>query len=274
MGDARSSPVLSEGIDRGQLERWAAGDLAPHAFALFDLEHFPSQVRFVSLVRDGELQAYLLIWYGDPAKPVVHWVGTAEPELLARGLPRRPLVLLAPDEVLPSARRALGPGEEHPIEFLLHQRPAAGNETPPALPAGVDVRRLRTSDTAVLTAFRERHREDPAAGVSNFPDVERSCVVAALERGPPTRLVATARAVVQLPTFWVIGGVYTEPDLRGLGLARAVLRTVLEEARRAGADCGLFVRSENRSALAAYRDVGFVPHFRRIWFDAGGGPPP
>jgi ribosomal protein S18 acetylase RimI-like enzyme len=55
-----------------------------------------------------------------------------------------------------------------------------------------------------------------------------------------------------------VGGVYTPPDLRGLGFARACVAGSLMAAKHAGIERAvLFTPKANASAQAAYRAIGF-----------------
>ena len=54
-----------------------------------------------------------------------------------------------------------------------------------------------------------------------------------------------------------LGGVYTLPSFRRRGCASFLLRRVCEELRSRGYSPVLFVRSENKAALALYEGCGF-----------------
>ncbi|MBM3532574.1 MAG: GNAT family N-acetyltransferase [Alphaproteobacteria bacterium] len=72
------------------------------------------------------------------------------------------------------------------------------------------------------------------------------------------RVVSMNAYNATLPDMVQIGGVYTPPDLRGLGFARACVAGSLVAARHAGVERSvLFTPKENASAQAAYRAIGF-----------------
>lgn len=266
---------LREGLSKAELEELAAGDRVAHAFALFDLDRFPEKIRFVSLRRQGRPFAYLLIWYGDPSSPVVHWMGTSGSELLGKGLPKPPFVALVPPELGASVAWPV-PVTRTPIEFWVcrHGR-AARPERPQEARTATLARRLGPGDIGTLQRFSELHADTPFLTALSGLDLSRVRLWGALsESGGQRRLLSTARCIVEIPGVWVIGGVYTEPESRGRGLARAVMRAVVEDAHRAGADCALYVRADNRAAISAYAAVGFQKASVREWVDAGGGPPP
>jgi RimJ/RimL family protein N-acetyltransferase len=62
----------------------------------------------------------------------------------------------------------------------------------------------------------------------------------------------------ELPEAVQIGGVYTPPDLRGRGHARAAVALHLAEARRAGVRRAVLFAA-NDAAARAYRAIGFQP---------------
>lgn len=62
----------------------------------------------------------------------------------------------------------------------------------------------------------------------------------------------------RLPDMVQVGGVYTPPELRGRGYARAAVALSLIKARSRGAKRALlFTGEHNRSAIAAYTALGF-----------------
>ena len=83
-------------------------------------------------------------------------------------------------------------------------------------------------------------------------------------------LVATSGFNARTPDCVQIGGVYTPPELRGRGHARAVVAGSLLEARREGASSSiLFTGEDNHPAQRCYASLGFgrvgdhgMVHFR------------
>ncbi len=54
-----------------------------------------------------------------------------------------------------------------------------------------------------------------------------------------------------------IGGVFTLPEYRGRGIARALMYRLVEEIENSGRSAVLFVRTDNRSAIQLYRRLNF-----------------
>jgi GNAT superfamily N-acetyltransferase len=75
------------------------------------------------------------------------------------------------------------------------------------------------------------------------------------EDGTP---VSTATLTARTPDCVLVGGVWTPPERRGRGLARAVVAGALLDARSGGATRSvLFTGQENRSAQRVYRTLGY-----------------
>jgi GNAT superfamily N-acetyltransferase len=247
-------------IDRAWLERAADRDPLAHAYALWDLDRLPEEVRFVSAVRDGTTVGYLLSWFGRPDRPVVHWFGGPDlADAFVPELPPPPFVAVVPREVgravvsrFPGARLA-------PLRSMLRARGAA-----PSLP-GPPVRRLGRADRAALDDLVGRSHEPELAGYVGL-DPSGDAVWGAFEGD---RLIGVARAAVRLARLWVVGGVFVEPPSRGRGVAAALVGSLVAEAERAAAPVGLFVREEPPTARHLYGRLGFGEVGRRSWVEVG-----
>jgi len=58
-------------------------------------------------------------------------------------------------------------------------------------------------------------------------------------------------------SYCQIGGVYTLPPYRRLGLSKALMVRVLDWGRQAGLSAALFVQKDNRAAVELYRSLSF-----------------
>ena len=252
-------------IDRAWLEAAARLDPLTHAFPLWDLTQAPQSVRFVSALDGGRTIAYLLIWLGRPDLPVVHWVGEVDrAAVLAEQLPVPPFAALVP---LAAEGRIRA---RHPLArvstILMLRRERGGSGAPGV---GGPVRRLTLSDTEALRAWcgdsRASERPDFAA-----LNVGEEPVWGAFASG---RLVGVCRAAVRLPGIWVVSGVYVDPEARGQALGRRLVGALIEEAERASAPTGLFVREDAGAARRVYASLGFVEAGRRTLIEIPGGRP-
>jgi ribosomal protein S18 acetylase RimI-like enzyme len=254
-------------IDRNWLERVGREEPVLHAFALWDLDQAPTRVRFASAVRGSTTVGYLLIWPLAEGGTVVHWLG--EPELTAGlldHLPARPLLVLCSEAAGPAVERARGPTQTRTV--LAEMAPLGAPA--PAGPQEEMVRRLTGDDRPLLRTFATAQADRIGTAYAEI-DPATDPVWAGFERG---RIVALARPAARLPHIWIVGGVYVAPDHRSQGWGRAVVRSVMVEATRAGAPCGLFVREESAPARALYESLGYRPVARRLWMDAGLGREP
>jgi ribosomal protein S18 acetylase RimI-like enzyme len=262
-----ASATLRPTIDRRWLERRATADPILHAYALWDLDRHPDQVRFVSAVRADETLGYLLIWLGARTAPIVHWFDeTPEARALLGGFPPRPFVAVVPEGVRGEIEREHGPVGAYPL-LILSARPENDDPNPEATPA---VRHLTGSDRGALLALTTDRSELVASEYPHLnPDRE---LIWGYFGG--ARLCGVARAVVRLPHVWLLSGVFVDPAQRGRGVGLALVRAALAEARAAGVVVGLYVREDRPAARAAYERAGFRPHARRVWLDAGTGGEP
>lgn len=254
--------ALRPTIDRSWLDRASVSDPVTHALALWDLDHFPDRVRFVSAVRDEITVGYLLIWLGHPKVPIVHWFGaTEDARALAEGLPARPLSAIVPEDIGPDVDRARGPVTAHSLLLLCAdpRRAPAPNELPK------EVRKLTRADRTALVSLASG-RTDMV--VSEYPvlDPDEEAVWGFFEEG---RLLGVARATVRLPNVWLLGGVYVDPSARGRGVGVAVVRAALATGVSEGAAVALYVREDLPAARVVYERAGFRPYARRVWLNAG-----
>jgi GNAT superfamily N-acetyltransferase len=252
-------------IDRAWLESAALADPVAHAYALWDLDRFPGQVRFVSAHVGGRPVGYLLRWELPGAVPVVQWVAPPLPEL-AEALPPRPLRVNAPVEAVGLVRAARGPCVEQPL--LLESAPLG--TVPPPTPFDGRIRPLTRADTAALDRLARSSSDEMAVSYRGL-DPGAEAILGGFD-GP--ELVAVARASVRRPSVWFVSGVYVRPALRGRGWGKAVTRAVMEAARGAGAFSALYVRESRPDARAAYDRLGFQPIARRVLVDCGVPPAP
>jgi GNAT superfamily N-acetyltransferase len=253
---------LRPSVDREWLDERARADPLGHAYAVWDLEHFPDRVRFVSAVRQGQTEGYLLIWPLPVGASVVHWVGPAAlAPWLAPALPPRPIVVVGPDGIRPSVEAGRGPLTGYRISVAM----APLGHVPASTPLDGEVRRLQPADRPRLVAFAGAHTDRLGNGYAGI-DPGMVPVWGGFEGG---RLVALTNANVRLPRVWILSGVFVDPAARGRGWGRAVVRAVMVAAAEAGAACALYVPETRAPARALYQELGFRAIDERVWLDAG-----
>ncbi len=257
-------PTITEGIDRRWLMEAFHRDPVSHAFAAWDLEYEMDRVRFVAYGRPGSTLAYLLIWLGTPAQPLVHWVGPPQESLpLAERLPPRPLSVAGTPSVVEAVTGTRGPCTVTSL-LRLTARPVG----PVPMSDDPRVRPALGSDADRLRAWASDHPDPMARGYAQFDPARYSAqpyprdVVWAAFHGD--RVVGAASAVVRLPSIWTLTSIYVDPFARGEKLGTALTARGLEASRRAGALAQLNVRENNAPARRVYERLGFVEHDRVV----------
>lgn len=248
-----STLELRPTIDRRWLEQAVVRDPLAHAYPLWDLDRSPESVRVSSVVVGPSTLGYLLTWSGRGPRPVVHAYGSPDvaAALLERA-PSPPFLAVVPDDWASLVARRFSTTEDQGLRMMLRPRGA--------LPTGGGpVRRLRPDDRAALTSLLGRQEAPELSGYGALDPADEVIWGAVAQGG----LVGVARAAVRLASVWVVGGVYVDPANRRLGLGRGLVTAVVNDAERAGAPAGLFVREEQRPARLLYEGLGFREVGRR-----------
>ena len=145
----------------------------------------------------------------------------------------------------------------------------------PVLPQGARLRRANPEDMEALvfaarSSLREENRPDPFDGDRNgFRHWVRGRMPRARILEVAGRPVFVAYVDVRRPEGWLIQGVYTWPEQRRRGYARAGMAGLIDEAIAGGAEhVQLAVVEGNRPALGLYEGLGFnaLSRLRTILF--------
>lgn len=78
-------------------------------------------------------------------------------------------------------------------------------------------------------------------------------------------LVAIAGTYLKLPEVWIIGDVFTAPNYRNRGFAKAVVSAVTKDVINAGAMAILHVDENNTPAIKVYERLGYIAVQYFIW---------
>lgn len=157
---------------------------------------------------------------------------------------------------------------------LMVYAPDASNENAagsagrlPEPPAGVEFARCTAEDTDRLLPLQESYEKEEVAPPGDPVDLEairislranlgKQRIFMALSEG---RVVAKA-GTNALGLAWVqLGGVFTEPEWRGRGIAASLVRYIANLETEAGKNIALFVKLTNEPARRAYDRSGFKP---------------
>jgi GNAT superfamily N-acetyltransferase len=170
------------------------------------------------------------------------------------------------------------------VAYRLMTRPEAAFPTaaprPEAAPTypGLSLRRASLADLDSLLYLQEAYeREEVLTPIHEF---NRAACRASLARALERQIIFAAeedgtlvgKAGTNARGFGVdqVGGVYTLPERRGRGVARALMAALLAEIKSSGKEPALFVKPTNVPARALYRHLGFddVGDYRADYFEA------
>ena len=117
----------------------------------------------------------------------------------------------------------------------------------------------------VLTPIHSFNRAACRASLARA--LERHLVFVAEEGGVIVGKAATNARGISVDQ---VGGVYTLPQRRGRGVARALMEELLRAIEGSGRRAVLFVKPENAPARALYRGLGFeeIGDYRADYFEA------
>jgi predicted GNAT family acetyltransferase len=176
--------------------------------------------------------------------------------------------LAGPAEQVRGARAALGLARASASldeDEALYALALAEMKVPASLGGRLACRHVEDRDVPLLVAWRRAYHlevlgaaDSPALTDECRAEVEHLAADRALwlleEDGAP---VATTAFNARLPEIVQVGGVYTPPELRGRGFARAAVAASLLEARAEGAARAVLFTS-SAPAARAYEALGFV----------------
>ncbi len=174
--------------------------------------------------------------------------------------PQREVALFTPEEVHPEGLLVTTRESVDQMIAPAHDAPQPPSSIEPHRPSAVLTagRRARPSivplgdaDAAEMRALVELTNPGPFSTRTH----ELGRFVGVRDRG---RLVAMTGERMHLDGYTEISGVCVHPDHRGKGYAAELVRTVAHMIRARGETPMLHVRSNNDSAIALYRKLGFT----------------
>jgi len=232
----------------------------------------PLQGTYAAALSDGEIVAVAAHFWNENLILQAPEQATELASAAARASRRRIGGLIGPHDQVTTARRGLGLMDRPTLvaeREILYALPLARLTPPlPLLDGRLACRNARAEDLDLLTDWRARYsletlREIETAGTRQR---NRETIQRYTTRGEQWvleaegRLVATSTFNARLADTVQIGGVWTPPDLRGCGYARAVVGGSLLAAREAGiVRAVLFTPETNHAAQRAYESLGFRP---------------
>jgi ribosomal protein S18 acetylase RimI-like enzyme len=238
------------------VERFARRNPYLHLYELGDLDDFfwPRTIWYA--LQEGDAVQQLVLLYTEFAMPVVQAI--AEPpaglmrDLLHRLLPLLPRRCYAHlsegvAEVLAADYHIQSHGAFHKMGLTDPARLAAC--------ATAEAVALTAADAGDLETFY--HASYPGNWFT--PRMLETGFYFGIRHGGTLASVAGVHVYSRPYQVAALGNIATRPDVRGLGLGRAVTARVCQELSRAGvAHIGLNVKADNRAAVACYEQVGFT----------------
>jgi ribosomal protein S18 acetylase RimI-like enzyme len=241
-------------------------DPARHAFALYDLIREPENTTlFIATGANGAVAGYLLIYKTTRYLSIILDSTRDVAEELLRFAPREKGILFIPSDLLSIVKANVSSTRIYVEDQMSLTREKSN------LPPSTAARRL-TGDDAKMVA--ELYTSGDLGGSR---DADISATQKRLERGfffgveVDGRIVSVAGTLAVMPEVSVIGGVFTHPRYRGMGLAKTVTAAVAHHLFGISNLITLYVRSDNKSAISAYRSLGFEKTGERFWVDMGTG---
>lgn len=242
-------------------------DVVGHVFAYYDVQFEPEHTTVYAAFEDESLRGYILIYTALEFPSVVLEGESSVAERLIGYAPEGRFIMHAPRDLLPIVKGRFSDAKHYAESWMIVRRGDASffrSELVRRLCSEVD-----TLDLFGLLSSREDRR---AGSVEKYVElIGRQPIFGVFVDG---ELVSYAGSFIQLPQVWMIGGVYTRPDLRGRGYGTLATSAVTEEALRNSEVAALFVRSDNYSAVKVYEKIGYKKIGEKLWIDMGTGMKP
>lgn len=152
------------------------------------------------------------------------------------------------------------------VDYYLMTREYFNIERPTAPRTPLTIRRASASDVRALFPLqRDYEKEEVLLSPEKFnPTVsflalqktlrKEIVYVAEVDGIPVAKAGTNARGM----NFYQIGGVYTVPSLRNLGVGRSLMRALMWEIAREKKHLCLFVKKSNPAAIKLYLNLGFT----------------
>lgn len=227
-------------------------DPVVHVYLAYDLLYELENTRASFEVSGGEIVGYVLAWRG-PRINGVHVWGRAENLLDCVPLDRGAVVQVHERELVEPLLERLSEGSVAELEEYLTMCVDEESFTPLGADAAV---RLDPENSRHVARFRELKL---LSGV--FLTLEEAKRMLGKRRYygvfADDELVSIACAYVRMADVWVVGDVFTHPDYRGRGYAKAATSAITRDAVSSGAVAMLHVASGNEPAIRVYKALGY-----------------
>lgn len=242
---------------------WLKNDVIRNAFAIYDLQYEQYFTKmYIALDENGRIDGYMLVYTKLRYPSVILEGNHKTAKILLEKLQIKRMIM--PDipqdhakivkEIFPNAK------------FYVEDRMLIKRNQLRSIGRCCLAKRLKVDDVYQLIILMEDVTEQSVAMYTNI--IQEFAVYGVFI---DEKVVSSARAFVQLPEVWIIGGVYTRPEHRNKGLATQVTYALTKEVLERANSASLFVRSDNYPAIRVYTKIGYEKIEERIWVDIGTG---
>lgn len=238
-------------------------DVVKHAFAFYDIQYDKEHTTMHVALEDDKLKGYILEYTGADTLSVVFEGDNSVAEHLVELAPRNNFIIHAPPDFVQTIRKRFPSSKYYVEDWMLVKNNEAEYFEPDL------ARRLSIEDAPALAKLLTSRNDRPERALKRYVEwIKRMPLYGVFAEG---ELVSYAGSFIQLPQVWMIGGVYTDSNLRSKGFATIATSAVTKEALQNADSAALFVRSDNYPAITVYEKIGYKKIGEKVWVDVGTG---
>jgi len=244
----------------------------PHAYLIYDLVYEYNRTKVLLSYADGEIKSYILLWENEDQLAIHLW-GKEYERLLRHELLERTLKegyrsaifqiheAIDVNSVVNFVKALDLNGYQVKVEEFYDMGVTEENFQP-----------YKPSISTKLNYKNEEHVKDfiklkRVQGRQLDKLKAREMIRKYLYHGVfvSNELVSIACAYIRLRDLWIIGDVFTHPDYRDRGYAKAVTSAVTQKAVDASGRAFLHVRINNLPAIKVYTKLGYELLGKKTW---------
>ncbi|WP_054857537.1 GNAT family N-acetyltransferase [Vulcanisaeta sp. JCM 16159] len=238
------------------IKRAYMADPIRYAYLFYDITYYPEFTEAYLNVVGNEIIGYILIFRG-LSYTAIHVIGNAPINILDKASLSNHLVIYAETE--PKYVNSL-------VNKLSSRGVISLSRGLTMVCQGNTFREFIINGNAIVRKL-SINDIDEFLGIKNIQGARISRAEALIRLSSPhwhyyglfinNELVAIAGTYLKLPEVWIIGDVFTTPNYRSRGFAKAAVSAVTKDAINAGAMAMLYVDENNISALKLYKGLGY-----------------
>jgi len=253
-----------QAFGRQKVMEWLLQDPIGNLFAVYDITRDPGNTSLHLAVEGRSIRGYLL-QYGGLSYPAAIVRGEEAAGFALLDLLRGQKLVLFADTHLSNLVK-----QELEVEAVLEEDLMSVERSSARLSAS-GARRLTTEDAPKVAGLYSAFREEGESPQSYAEWLGKHVVYGAFSG---SRLVSVGGTWAETDGCWMLGGIYTSPDMRNRGLATTVTSAITRDSLERTGKAALYVVSGNDPAIRVYEGIGYAKVGRRIWLDIGTGVKP